>query len=143
MKINCHPIFQFLKNIFINSGFQCCAKFFQSGSFIFYTWFCNITFCTLLVSFLSGRNTEYCLNINKAILSLSCPVCPYALALYVLWSPLFVCLCSCYVCPTVMCVTCINYACSLNYMLNRYSAFCVSRLPWLNVKGLVKIVLSF
>jgi hypothetical protein len=75
-------------------------------------------------------------KLNKEILSLSCP-------LYVLWSPLFVCLCSCYVCPTVMFVTRMNYACSLNYMLNRYSAFCVSQLPWLNVKGLVKIILSF
>jgi hypothetical protein len=126
---NCHPIVQFLKDIFINSVFQCCAKVFQSGSFIFYTLFCKFTFCTLLVSFLSGRNTEYCLNINKAILSLSCPLFPYAVALYVLWSPLFVCLCSGYVCPNVMYVTRINFACFFNYILNLYSAFCVSRLP--------------
>jgi hypothetical protein len=144
--MNIHPIVQFLKDVFVNSVYQCCAKVLHSSSFIFYVWFCKFTFCTLLVSSLSSRNTKYCLKFSKAILSFSWPLCPYAVALCVLWSPLFVCL------VLVMCVrlwcdvmwlTRINFACSLNYMLNRYCAFCVSRLPWLNVKGLVKNVFGF
>jgi len=121
--MNIHPIDQFLKDVFVNSVFLCCAKVLQSSSFIFYIWFGKFTFYKLLVSFLSSTNTEYCLNFNKASLSFSCPLCPYAVALYVLWSPLFVCLCTCYVCPIVMWLTRINFACSLNYMLNLYSAF--------------------
>lgn len=74
--MNSHPIDQFLKDIFVNSVFQCCAKVLQSISFIFYTRFCKFTFCAPLVHSFQAE-IEYCLNDNKAILSSSCPLYPY------------------------------------------------------------------